>query len=79
MQTNILHYLEETRLQCSLMPTDVIKRAKVREIYEVIASGIQPLQNVGVLARLEETNKLDWAQYWIIRGLNGTYFHIDNR
>ncbi|XP_034250454.1 probable maleylacetoacetate isomerase 2 [Thrips palmi] len=72
---NIMQYLEETRPQKSLMPLDVLKRAKVREICEMIQSGIQPLQNVGVVSRFEnfvkenqESIKLEWAQYWIIQG-----------
>lgn len=31
----IMHYLEETRPQRPLLPQDVLKRAKVREICEV--------------------------------------------
>lgn len=41
----IMHYLEETRPQPRpLLPQDFHKRAKVRELCELIASGIQPLQ-----------------------------------
>jgi len=65
---NILHYLEETRPQRPLMPQDVLKRAKVREICEVIASGIQPLQNLFVLIQVGEAKKTEWAQLFINRG-----------
>jgi len=46
---------------------------KVREICEIIQSGIQPLQNIGLLARLEydKKKKIQWAQYWIQRGFTG--------
>ncbi|XP_018047360.1 PREDICTED: probable maleylacetoacetate isomerase 2 [Atta colombica] len=65
---NILQYLEETRPNRSLMPVDPIKRARVREICEIIASGIQPLQNIGLLTHVGEERKTEWAQNWITRG-----------
>lgn len=100
-----MHYLEETRPQRPLMPSDVYKRAKVdqspynhamqinsslqllrtwcyfldqvREICEVIQSGIQPLQNLVVLIYVGEEKKKEWAQHWINRGLRGElYFEL---
>nr|CAD7262418.1 unnamed protein product [Timema shepardi] len=65
---SIMHYLEETRPARPLMPQDVHKRAKVREVCEVIASGIQPLQNLIVLIYVGEEKKKEWAQHWITRG-----------
>lgn len=64
----IMHYLEETRPQRSLLPQDVHKRCKVRELCEVITSGIQPLQNLIVLIHVGEEKKKEWAQHWITRG-----------
>ncbi|XP_058811344.1 probable maleylacetoacetate isomerase 2 [Topomyia yanbarensis] len=64
----ILHYLEETRPQHPLLPQDPLKRAKVREIVEIITSGIQPLQNNGVLDRVGSEKQQEWAQHWINRG-----------
>lgn len=66
---SIMHYLEETRPQRPLLPQDVHKRAKVREICEIIASGIQPLQNLTVLIYVGEDKQKEWAQHWINRGL----------
>lgn len=65
----IMHYLEETRPQPRpLLPQDFHKRAKVRELCELIASGIQPLQNLIVLIHVGEEKKKEWAQHWITRG-----------
>ncbi|XP_058442683.1 probable maleylacetoacetate isomerase 2 [Malaya genurostris] len=64
----ILHYLEETRPQYPLLPKDPLKRAKVREIVEIIASGIQPLQNDCVLNRVDVEKHEEWVQFWIGRG-----------
>ncbi|XP_050305850.1 probable maleylacetoacetate isomerase 2 isoform X1 [Anthonomus grandis grandis] len=65
---SIMHYLEETRPHRPLLPADVVKRAKVREICEVIVSGIQPLQNLCVLIHVGEEKKNEWAKHWINRG-----------
>jgi len=67
-QLSILHYLEETRPGRPLLPGDVLKRAKVREICELVSSGIQPLQNLIVLIYVGEEKKKEWAQHWITRG-----------
>lgn len=60
--------MEETRPEKPLMPADFKQRARVREICEIISSGIQPLQNIGVLEHLEKEKRLKWAQYWIDKG-----------
>lgn len=66
----ILHYLDEAHPNTyQLLPTDVVKRCRAREISEVIASGIQPIQNMGVLDHLDKTKRKEWAQHWIARGL----------
>lgn len=41
---------------------------QVREICEVIVSGIQPLQNLSVLIHVGEEKKDEWAKHWINRG-----------
>jgi len=66
-----MHYLEETRPQLALLPKDPVKRAKVREIVELICSGIQPLQNIAVLDHIGKDQGLKWAQHWIIHGFQG--------
>ena len=53
----ILEYLEETRKERPLLPSDPIKRAQVRQLVEIVNSGIQPLQNLPVLARVNDEYK----------------------
>ncbi|KAI2795477.1 Glutathione S-transferase zeta-1 [Blomia tropicalis] len=56
----------------SIYPADdPFLRANVLAISEMIVSGIQPLQNVGVMrfarkfAQGDKSKDLEWAQYWI--------------
>ncbi|EFX72308.1 hypothetical protein DAPPUDRAFT_15523, partial [Daphnia pulex] len=65
----ILEYLEESYPLKPLLPKDGVIRFKVREICEIIGSGIQPLQNLAVLKQFEESKQIDWAAKWIFKGL----------
>ncbi|XP_042876336.1 probable maleylacetoacetate isomerase 2 isoform X2 [Penaeus japonicus] len=64
---SILEYLEEAFPKKPLLPKDLFKRAKVREICEIIGSGIQPLQNLSVLQKIGET-KMEWGHFYIQKG-----------
>lgn len=64
----ILHYLEETRPLPALLPQDSYERARVREIVEIIASGVQPLQNLKVQKYVGRDKRKEWAQHWINSG-----------
>ncbi|KAM9646571.1 maleylacetoacetate isomerase isoform 1-T2 [Trichechus inunguis] len=66
----IIEYLEETRPAPRLLPQDPKKRASVRMISDLIASGIQPLQNLSVLKQVGKENQLAWAQNVISSGFN---------
>ncbi|XP_032261564.1 maleylacetoacetate isomerase isoform X3 [Phoca vitulina] len=66
----IIEYLEETRPTPRLLPQDPKRRAQVRMISDVIASGIQPLQNLSVLKQVGQENQLTWAQKVIRSGFN---------
>lgn len=66
----IIEYLEETRPTPRLLPQDPQKKAIVRMISDLIASGIQPLQNLSVLKQVGEEKQLPWAQDAITSGFN---------
>ena len=70
--TAILEFLEEVFPDTSLYPSNLVDKAKVRMICSEVASNIQPIQNLTVLNKLEELgcNKLEWAKYWIEKGLS---------
>ncbi|XP_048047672.1 maleylacetoacetate isomerase isoform X3 [Megalobrama amblycephala] len=60
-------YIEETRPEPRLLPADPKQRAHVRIICDIIASGIQPLQNLYVIQKIG-AEKVQWAQHFINRG-----------
>ncbi|XP_068563074.1 maleylacetoacetate isomerase isoform X2 [Cebidichthys violaceus] len=63
----VIQYVDETRPGPRLLPADPKKRAQVRMISDVIASGIQPLQNLYVIQKIG-AEKMQWAQHFIDRG-----------
>src|SRR6476659_7526055 len=48
----IIEYLEETHPTPPLLPRDPFLRARVRQLAEVVNSGIQPLQNTSTQKRI---------------------------
>lgn len=68
----ILEYLEEVNPTPALLPGSPTQRALIRQLAEVINSGVQPLQNLGVMQKLKaesDVNTKQWSAYWIERGL----------
>ncbi|XP_054469335.1 maleylacetoacetate isomerase isoform X2 [Anoplopoma fimbria] len=63
----VIQYIDETRPGPRLLPADPKKRAQVRMISDVIASGIQPLQNLYVIQKIG-AEKMQWAHHFIDRG-----------
>lgn len=63
----VIQYIDESRPGQPLLPTDPQKRAQVRMISDLIASGIQPLQNLYVIQKIG-AEKVQWAQHFINRG-----------
>jgi maleylpyruvate isomerase len=71
----ILEYLEEAFPGTPrLLPEGAEARATVRQLAEMINSGIQPLQNLAVLQHVKASCNGDekaWAAHWIARGMAG--------
>ncbi len=73
----IMEYLEEVHSSPALLPSYAADRARVRQLVEVVNSGIHPIANLKVLKRLSAlfaTGQADneaWAAYWIGRGFDG--------
>jgi len=69
----ILEYLEEAFPERPLLPKDRAQRALVRQICQMVVSGIQPLQHRRLLGRLEELGgpaaRSSWAHDAIADGL----------
>lgn len=67
----IIEWLEEFQPLPSLLPGDGLKRARLRQLSEIINAGTQPLQNLGVAQHhssdTEEQKR--WNQHWTRRGL----------
>ena len=66
----IMDYIDNKFEGYSLLPKDLALRAKVKEICEIICSGIQPIQNLSVLQKIGEANKMEWAHHWIQSGFD---------
>ncbi len=72
----IIEYLDETHPQPPLLPGDPVARAHVRELAQVIACDIHPIDNLRVLQYLKRTLKHEqpdidaWYQHWIVQGFN---------
>jgi maleylpyruvate isomerase len=68
----ILEYVEARHPAPSFFPKDLYLLARARMLAEMVNSGIQPLQNLGVLQRIKGELHGDdkaWAAYWNARGL----------
>jgi maleylpyruvate isomerase len=67
----IVELLEDLFPVPPLYPKDPFARARVRAMVEVVNSGIQPLQNLGVLARVSGDGpaRKEWAAHYNARGL----------
>lgn len=78
----IIEYLDERFPAVPLMPHDAPGRARVRELAQIIACDIHPLNNLRVLRhlvhelKLSEEAKTEWIQHWIREGLAGLEAHL---
>lgn len=68
----IIEYLEERWPAPPLLPSERGERAQARALAELVNSGIQPLQNLGVLQHVRDAlggDERAWAAHWVGRGL----------
>ncbi len=70
--TAIIEWLEETFPQSPILPRDPWQRAETREIASMIATGIQPLQNLKVQKHVSSEPKAreEWSRFFIQSGLD---------
>ena len=70
----ILEYLEECYPEPPLLSVDVVDRARVRALAQVIACDIHPINNLNVLKYLKNILKVNpderqvWYQHWVDEG-----------
>jgi hypothetical protein len=73
---NILSFNEEGLfMHESQLVIQIYYVYQVREICEVIASGIQPIQNLHILQKVEKMaggeEKMEWGRFYIAKGFTG--------
>ncbi len=72
----ILEYLEEKYPQRSLLPSVATERALVRQLCQIIACDLHPLNNLRILKYLSnelnigEADKTKWYHHWLAQGFN---------
>lgn len=79
----IMEYLEERNPENSLLPKNQFQRFQSRSIASIFVSGIQPLQNIGVLKVLSGSystidKEVLWAQHWIKKGFKAVETYLQS-
>ena len=70
----IIEYLEERFPEPALLPENLLERASVRSLVQVIACDIHPLNNLRVLGYIEgvfgcsKKAKMEWYHHWLVKG-----------
>jgi len=78
----ILEYLEDAHPAVPIMPKDATERAHVRELAQIIACDIHPVNNLRVLRYLvqelgiSEEKKNEWYRHWLVGGLEVLEKHL---
>lgn len=78
----ILEWLEETRPEPPLLPTDPLLRAQVRAAALVIAADIHPVNNLRVINKLktmghDQDTVVDWMNDWMTQGFTAFQQMLD--
>jgi maleylacetoacetate isomerase len=74
----IIEWLDETHPHPPLLPREPIARARVRELVQIVNSGVQPLQNTIVRKAISSDPAAQhaWVCRWIERGLGAYEAHV---
>ena len=78
----ILEYLEDEYPEVPLLPRDAAGRARVRELAQIVACDIHPVNNLRVLRYLvnelglSEEVKTQWYRHWLLGGLDVLEKHL---
>jgi maleylacetoacetate isomerase len=78
----ILEYLEETHPDVPLLPVDPLGRARVRELAQIVACDIHPINNLRVLRYLKHMLNVsdeardEWYRHWVREGLAMVEAHL---
>ena len=78
----ILEYLEDEFPKIPLLPKDAAGRARVRELAQIVACDIHPVNNLRVLRYLvkdmglSEEVKTEWYRHWLVNGLDVLEKHL---
>jgi maleylacetoacetate isomerase len=78
----IVEYLEETHRAVPLLPADPLARARVRELAQMVACDIHPLNNLRILRYLvrtlgiSEEAKNEWYRHWVMEGFAALEGHL---
>jgi len=78
----ILEYLEDEYPEVPLLPKDAAGRARVRELAQIVACDIHPVNNLRVLRYLvndlglSEVVKTQWYRHWLLGGLDVLEKHL---
>lgn len=78
----ILEYLEDEYPDVPLLPKDAAGRARVRELAQIVACDIHPVNNLRVLRYLvndlglSEEVKTQWYRHWLLGGLDVLEKHL---
>jgi maleylacetoacetate isomerase len=72
----ICEYLNELQPEPALLPSDLVERAWVRSVCNVVACDIHPVNNLRVLTYLtktleqDEAQKMAWYRHWVAQGFS---------
>lgn len=81
----ILEYLEETRPDSPLLPSDAVQRAEARSFAQLITSDLHPINNNRIRKYLadeldaSEAAVLGWYRHWMEWGLSALETTLKNR